>query len=62
MERGERNIIRNQAIKLANYYHVFQANSLTSWVCEKVLNSVENEPFALKGMQETLKSINNINI
>ena len=57
IERGERNLNRNQVIKLAEYYNVSQDKFLTLWVCDKVLNTVENEPFALKGMQKALKTL-----
>ncbi len=57
IERGERNLNRNQVIKLAKYYNVSQDNFLTLWVCDKILNTVENEPFALKGMQKALKTL-----
>jgi len=57
IERGERNLNRNQVIKLAEYYNVSQDKLLTLWVCDKVLNTVENEPFALKGMQKALKTL-----
>ncbi len=57
IERGERNLSRNQVIKLAKYYNVPEDKFLTLWVCDKVLNVVENEPFALKGMQKALKTL-----
>lgn len=57
IERGERNLNRNQVIKLAKYYNVPEDKFLTLWVCDKVLNVVENEPFALKGMQKALKTL-----
>jgi len=57
IERGERKLNRNQVIKLAEYYNVPEDKFLTLWVCDKVLNVVENEPFALKGMQKALKTL-----
>lgn len=57
IERGERNLNRIQVIKLAEYYNVSQDNLLTLWVCDKVLNTLENEPFAVKGMQKALKTL-----
>jgi len=41
VERGERNLNRNQVVKLEEYYNVSQDNFLTLWVCDKVLNTVE---------------------
>ena len=55
MERGERKLNRVQVIRIAKYYNVSQENLLTLWVCDRVLDVVENEPFARKGMQKALK-------
>ena len=55
VERGERRLNRQQVIKIAEYYNVKQEKLLTLWVCDKVLDVVENEPFARKGMQKALK-------
>ena len=57
IERGERNLNRNQVIKLAEYYNVSEDKLLTLWVCDKVLNTVENEPFAIEGMRKALKTL-----
>ena len=57
IERGERNLNRNQVVKLAEFYNASQEDFLTLWVCDKVLNTVENEPFALKGMKKALKKL-----
>jgi transcriptional regulator with XRE-family HTH domain len=57
IERGERNLNRNQVIKLAEFYNSSQEDFLTLWVCDKVLNTVENEPFALKGIKKALKTL-----
>ena len=55
MERGERKLNRIQVIKIAEYYNVSQEKLLILWVCDRVLDVVENEPFARKGMQKALK-------
>ena len=55
MERGERKLNRVQVVKIAEYYNVSQEKLLTLWVCDRVLDLVENEPFARKGMQKALK-------
>jgi len=57
IERGERRLNRQQVIKIAEYYNVKQEKLLTLWVCDKVLDVVENEPFAKKGMQKALKTL-----
>lgn len=57
MERGERKLNRIQVVKLAEFYKVPQEKLLTLWVCDKILDVVENEPFARKGMQKALKTL-----
>ena len=57
MERGERRLNRQQVMKLAEYYNENEEKLLTLWVCDKVLDVVENEPFAKKGMQKALKTL-----
>jgi transcriptional regulator with XRE-family HTH domain len=57
IERGERNLNRNQVIKLAEFYSASQEEFLTLWVCDKVLHTVENEPFALNGIKKALKTL-----
>ncbi|WP_369048691.1 helix-turn-helix domain-containing protein [Tenacibaculum sp. UWU-22] len=57
IERGERNIQREQVQKIADFYKISEEKLLILWVHDKLLNAVENEPFALKGMQKALKSL-----
>ncbi len=55
IERGERNIQREQVQKIAEFYKIPEEKLLTLWVRDKVLKAVENEPFAIQGMQKALK-------
>jgi len=57
IERGERKLNREQVLKLADYYKVSPDSLLTLWVCDKLLNTVEDEPFAIKGMQKALNTL-----
>jgi len=57
IERGERNLQRQQVMKIASFYEISEEKLLTLWVHDKVINAVENEPFALKGMQKALKTL-----
>lgn len=57
IERGERKLNRSQVLKLADYYNVSSDTLLTLWVSEKLLNIVEDEPFAIKGMQKALNTL-----
>ena len=56
IERGERRLTRDQVVKLANYYLVPEGELLTLWLCDKVLDTVSSDPFALQGLNKA-KSI-----
>ncbi|MCF6352513.1 MAG: helix-turn-helix domain-containing protein [Cyclobacteriaceae bacterium] len=51
MERGQRNMPREQIIKLAKYYKVKTDDLLVSWLSDKVIYEVDNEKLALKALQ-----------
>jgi|GEM_PF-4692858 len=55
MEKGKRRLNRVQVIKHAEYYNVSGKKLLTLCVFDKVLDVIENEPFARKGIQKALK-------
>ncbi|MBX2888441.1 MAG: helix-turn-helix transcriptional regulator [Ferruginibacter sp.] len=52
IERGERRLTREQVIKLANYYNVTDEELLTLWLSDKLLDTIENEPFAMQGLNK----------
>ena len=52
IERGERRLTRDQVIKLAKYYNVTDEKLLTLWLSDKLLDTIENDPFAMQGLNK----------
>jgi len=52
IERGERRLTREQVIKLANYYKVTDEELLTLWLSDKVLDTINSDPFAMQGLNK----------
>ena len=52
IERGERRLTREQVIKLANYYNVTDEELLTLWLSDKVLDTIDSDPFAMQGLNK----------
>jgi transcriptional regulator with XRE-family HTH domain len=59
IERGERRLTREQVVKIAKYYKVSDEELLTLWLCDKVLDTVNNDPYALKGLKRAVNTIKN---
>jgi len=52
IERGERRLTREQVTKLAKYYTLTVEAFLTLWPIDKQRNMIENEPFAMHGLNK----------
>ncbi len=52
IERGERRLTREQVIKLAKFYNVTDEELLTLWLCDKLLDTIENDPYAMQGLNK----------
>jgi plasmid maintenance system antidote protein VapI len=52
IERGERRLTRDQVIKLSNFYSVTEEELLTLWLSDKLLDTIENDPFAMQGLNK----------
>lgn len=52
IERGERRLTRAQVIKLACFYNVTEEELLTLWLSDKVLDTIESDPFAMQGLNK----------
>jgi len=52
IERGERRLTREQVTKLAKYYNVTDEELLTLWLSDKLLDTIENDPFAMQGLNK----------
>ena len=53
IERGERRLTREQVIKLAKFYNVTDEELLTLWLSDKVLDTIDSDPFAMQGLNNT---------
>ncbi len=51
IERGQRNITREQIIKLADYFQVNQEDLLVAWLSDKIMYTIGDEETALKALQ-----------
>lgn len=51
IERGQRNISRDQVINLADYFQVSQDDLLVAWLSDKILYTIGEEESALKALQ-----------
>ncbi len=51
IERGLRNITREQIIKLADYFQVNQEDLLVAWLSDKIMYTIGDEETALKALQ-----------
>lgn len=52
IERGERRLTREQVIKLAKFYKVAEEDLLTLWLSDKLLDTIDNDPFAMQGLNK----------
>lgn len=54
IERGDRRLTREQVIKLAKFYNVAESDLLPLWLCDKVLETVDNDKYALQGLKKAV--------
>lgn len=52
IERGERRLTREQVIQLANYNNFTDKELLTPWLSDKVLDTINSDPFAMLGLNK----------
>ncbi len=58
-ERGERNLNRDQVVKLAKFFNSSEEEYISLWLCDKVLEAVDNDPLATQGIKKALTKIKN---
>lgn len=58
-ERGERNLNREQVIKLAQLLKVSEDEFVYLWLCDKVIEAVGDDPLAEQGIKKALTKIKN---
>ena len=58
-ERGERNLNRDQVVKLAKFFNSSVEEYISLWLCDKVIEVVDNDPLATQGIKKALTKIKN---
>ena len=58
-ERGERNLNRTQVVKLAKLFGESEEELISLWLCDKVIESVGDDPYASQGIKKALTKIKN---
>lgn len=58
-ERGERNLNRDQVVKLAKFFNSSEEEYIALWLCDKVIEVVDNDPLATQGIKKALTKIKN---
>ncbi len=58
-ERGERNLNREQVVKLAKLFGTSEKELISLWLCDKVIEAVGGDPFATQGIKKALTKIKN---
>lgn len=56
-ERGERNLNREQVIKLAQLLKAPEGEFVSLWLCDKVIEAVGTDPLAEQGIKKALTKI-----
>lgn len=59
MERGERRMSRDQVVFLSKQFKVDEKELLTLWLSDKILNSVDNDKYAVLGLNQAAKLLKN---
>jgi transcriptional regulator with XRE-family HTH domain len=57
LERGERKVQKEHVVRLAKFFHVNEKELITQWLCEKILDVIENEPMAESALKMAIKNI-----
>lgn len=58
-ERGERNLNREQVVKLAKLFGASEEELISLWLCDKVIEAVGKDQFATQGIKKALTKIKN---
>lgn len=56
-ERGERNLNREQVVKLAKLFGTPEEELISLWLCDKVIEAVGDDAFATQGIKKALTKI-----
>jgi transcriptional regulator with XRE-family HTH domain len=56
-ERGERNLNREQVLKLALLFKTSEEELISLWLCDKIMGIVGDDNYALQGIKKAIKTI-----
>lgn len=56
-ERGERNLNREQVLKLALLFKTSEEELISRWLCDKIMGVVGDDNYALQGIKKALNKI-----
>lgn len=57
VERGERNLSREQVERLARLFQVKVDDLITLWLADKVISVIGNDPLGKKGIRKALNEL-----
>ena len=58
-DRGERNLNRDQIVKLTKFLNSSEKEYIALWPCDKVIEALNNDPIATQGIKKALTKIKN---
>jgi hypothetical protein len=50
---------RDQVVKLAKFFNSIEEEYIALWLCDKVIEAVDNDPLATQGIKKALTKIKN---
>lgn len=56
-ERGERNLNREQVLKISKFLKLSEEELISLWLCDKIMSVVGDDEYASQGTQKALKII-----
>lgn len=56
-ERGERNLNREQVLKISKFLKLSEEELISLWLCDKIMGVVGDDEYASQGTQKALKII-----
>lgn len=58
VERGERNLNREQVLKLSKLLKTSEEELISLWLCDKIIGVVGDDKYAMLGIKRALSKIN----
>ena len=58
-ERIKQNLNRDQVVELAKFFNSSEEEYIYLWLCDKVIEAVDNDPLASQGIKKALTKIKN---